>query len=115
MRPPRYKFPQEVRETTRAMASRMVEQGSVAHTPEELESWVAEAPVVRESLERGGYGTAFSAHDLFPLLEVFIIQAGGTVARDEPAERTSITRHRMALMVGLLLIVAVALAILVAL
>jgi hypothetical protein len=78
MRPPRYRFPDEVRTQTRAMADRMVREGTVTRTPEELESWIAGTPEVREALESGGYGTAFTADDLFPLLEVFVAQAAGS-------------------------------------
>ena len=113
MRAPRYKFPEEVRATTRAMASRMVEQGSIVRTPEELETWISEAPAVRETLERGGYRTAFSSHDLFPLLEVFIGQAGGRVPRAEVPPRSRNPRFRAALVAGILLVVAAAVAILV--
>src|SRR5690606_1149846 len=77
MRAPRYRFPDEVRAATRAMASRMVQQGTVARTPEQLAVWIAERTPVRESLQRGGYETAFTAEDLFPLLAVFVEQAGG--------------------------------------
>ncbi len=78
MRPSRYRFPNEVRETTRAMASRMVRDGTTARTPEELDAWISRTPDVRESLESGGYGAEFTADDLFPLLQVFVAQAGGT-------------------------------------
>ena len=81
MRAPRYQFPNEVRETTRLIASRMTSQGAVAGTPEELEAWIAAAPDLEPSLTRGGYGTRFTAHDLLPLLQVF---AGTTPAPVEP-------------------------------
>lgn len=54
----------------------MLEEGTVAETPEELGPWVAQRPDVRERLERGGYGAEFSAHDLHPLLLVFLEKAG---------------------------------------
>ena len=86
MRPPRFRFSEEVRSTTRSMAARMVREGTVAGSPAELDAWTAERAEVREPLERGGYGTEFTAEDLFPLLEVFVVQAGGTArARDAPA------------------------------
>lgn len=68
-RPPRYRFPNEVRDATREAASRMMRDGTVVTTPEELETWLAGAPEVRASLESGGYGTAFDENDLFPLLQ----------------------------------------------
>lgn len=77
MRAPRYRFPDEVRSTTRTIASRMVREGTVAQTPEQLDAWITGAPGTRESLEKAGYGTAFTSDDLFPLLQVFIVQAGG--------------------------------------
>jgi hypothetical protein len=85
MRPPRFHFPDHVRSTTRDMASRMVQDGTVPSTPGELDAWVARTPDVRESLESGGYGTHFTADDLLPLLEVFVAKAGG--ARPQPAAR----------------------------
>ena len=81
MRAPRYQFPNEVRETTRLIASRMTSQGAVAGTPEELDAWIATAPDLEPALTRGGYGTKFTAGDLLPLLQVF---AGTTPAPAEP-------------------------------
>lgn len=79
MRAPRYKFPEEVRSTTRSIAARMVREGGPAQTAEELDLWISQAPDVRERLVKGGYGTAFTAHDLLPLLHVFVKQAGGSI------------------------------------
>ena len=107
MRAPRYRFPDEVRSTTRAMASRMVHDGTIARTPEELDAWIAREGGVREPLERGGYGTAFTAHDLLPLLHVFVAKAGGPAPRaDEPAPSPSGGRNRV---VGLVLVLIAAL------
>ncbi|HEV2147718.1 MAG TPA: hypothetical protein VGR37_09980 [Longimicrobiaceae bacterium] len=89
MRAPRYRFPDEVRSTTRAMASRMVQEGTIARTPEELDAWISERPDVREPLEKGGYGTAFTSHDLFPLLHVFVLRAGGPAPEVVPPRRPS--------------------------
>jgi hypothetical protein len=102
MRPPRYRFPDEVRSTTRSIASQMLQEGTVAQTPEDLERWIAQRPEVRESLETGGYGTAFTADDLFPLLEVFLTQAGGPAPEVEVPHRSSKVRWLVA---GLLLLV----------
>jgi hypothetical protein len=77
MRAPRYQFPGSVREATRDIAARMVRDGSVAHSPEELDAWIAGAPDVGATLTKGGYGTQFSSADLLPLLQVFIAKAGG--------------------------------------
>lgn len=103
MRPPRYHFPDEVRDTTRDMAHRMVSGGAVVRTPAELDAWVAQAPDARASLVRGGYGTHFTADDLFPLLEVFVAKAGGTV----PRAGVTAYRTRNPWVVGLLVLLVV--------
>lgn len=106
MRPPRYRFPDEVRTATRMMASRMVRDGTVPETPEALEGWIAGAPLdIREPLDRGGYGEAFSADDLFPLLQVFVGQAGGPAAEAEAAPRSSVRPWLVAL--GVLIVAAI--------
>jgi hypothetical protein len=105
MRPPRYRFPDEVRSTTRSIASRMLQEGTVAQIPEDLERWIAQRPEVRESLESGGYSTAFTAEDLFPLLQVFVTQAGVPAPEvDDVPHRSSTVRW---LVVGLLLLALV--------
>jgi hypothetical protein len=81
MRPPRFRFPDDVRNATREMAARMVREGTVPETPEQLSAWIAERPEIQGRLERGGYGTAFTSDDLLPLLRVFVADAGGVVAR----------------------------------
>jgi hypothetical protein len=80
MREPRYRFPDHVRDTTRTIAGRMDREGNVAQTPEELEAWIADEPEVRASLESGGYGTHFTAADLFPLLRGHAGEAGSGAA-----------------------------------
>ncbi len=62
------------------MAARMVRDGTVPETPEQLDAWIANSPDARETLERDGYNTDFTADDLFPLLQVFVTQAGGQIA-----------------------------------
>jgi hypothetical protein len=54
----------------------MVGNGDVAETPEQLDTWIGQRPDVRESLRADGYGTDFSAEDLFPLLQVFVGRLG---------------------------------------
>jgi hypothetical protein len=110
MRPPRYHFPDEVRSATREMAAQSVRDRTVAGTPEELDAWILQAPDVREPLERGGYTTEFTAADLFPLYEVMVEQAGGSVPRADDA-----TPERSRSRVGMLAAVAVAIAAIVAL
>lgn len=102
MRPPRYRFPDEVRNTTREIASRMVREGTIAGTPDELHTWIQERPDVREGLEAGGYGTAFTADDLHPLLQVLVEKAGGTAPGATAPTRASPPRW---LIPGVLLVV----------
>lgn len=78
MRDPRYRFSDDVRATTRAIALRMIHAGTVAGSPEELEAWIAHTDDVRERLTIGGYGTAFTAADLFPLFQGFVAKATAT-------------------------------------
>ncbi len=78
MRAPRYRFSDEVRSTTRTMASRMVEDGTIPQTPEQLDTWILQRPEVRGVLEGAGYNTEFTSHDLFPLLQAMIVKAGGS-------------------------------------
>lgn len=79
MRAPRYKFPDEVRSTTRVIAARMVREGRIADTPEDLATWISREPAIEATLEKGGYHTAFVADDLFPLLEAFLTNAERTL------------------------------------
>ena len=111
MRPPRYRFPDEVRSTTRAVASRMVREGAIARTPEELDAWISQAPEVRESLEKGGFGREFTSHDLFPLLEVFVAQAGGSTPSPEASPRRSGRPWLMGALVLVLVLLLLAVAI----
>lgn len=110
MRPPRYRFPNEVRETTRTIASRMVGDGDIARTPQDLEAWIARAPDVREPLESGGYGREFTADDLFPLLQVFVEKAGGPAPAPDAPPRSSRRPWYVGLAVVLLVLILVALA-----
>ena len=104
MRPPRYRFPNEVRTTARGIASRMVQGDAIAQTPEELDAWISGHPDVLSSLERGGYRSAFGAGDLFPLLLVFVVQAGGSApAAEPPAPPSSRRTWLVVLTVGVLL------------
>jgi hypothetical protein len=114
MRPPRFRFPEEVRSATRVMASRMVQEGSVAQTPAELEAWIARDADVREPLVHGGYGEAFTAEDLFPLLQASVQKAGGPAPAAAAAPRHAGRRWPVglliALVVAVLLLVAVRIA-----
>jgi hypothetical protein len=75
MRDPRYRFSDEVRATTRAAALRMIHAGTVAESPEALGAWIARTDDLRETLTKGGYGSAFTADDLFPLFQGFVAKA----------------------------------------
>lgn len=109
MRPPRYRFSNDTRSMTREMASRMVRDGNVAQTPEELDAWIADTPDAREIFERDGYNRDFTAHDVFPLLQVFVAQAGGQVAPTGPADEPPARSSRTWLLAGFLLLVFVVL------
>lgn len=102
MRPPRYRFPDEVRSMTRKMAVRMVREGTVVQTPEELDAWIAQRPEVREPLERGGYGTHFAAHDLFPLLQAMIARAEASAPA--PTSRTGLFDNRWLIAIVLVVV-----------
>ncbi|MBV9772496.1 MAG: hypothetical protein JO040_01015 [Gemmatimonadetes bacterium] len=108
MRPPRYRFPDQVRTITRSMAARMVHDGAVATTPEELDAWVASAPDTRAALRRGGYGAAFTAHDLFPLFQVFVAEAEGSRGSAGSPQGSSQKRWLVALLVLLVVVLLVA-------
>ena len=115
MRAPRYHFPEEVRSTTRVVASRMVREGTIARTPEELDAWIEGSPEVKASLARGGYGSHFASHDLLPLLDVFVVQAGGpppAVATEPGAPKRSRGVALLALLAVAAVLVALALALL---
>lgn len=114
MRAPRYRFPEEVRTTTRAMASRMVTESTVVETPAELETWLVANPRDKQSLEKGGFESEFSAADLLPLLQVMIQNAGG------PPPRPTIDPHPPAsksawpvILVALLIFIVTAVAVLI--
>lgn len=108
MRAPRYRFPDQVRSTTRTIATRMVQEGTVAETPEQLDAWISQAPDARQALEAGGYGTAFSSDDLFPLLQVFVAQVRGPAPGADAAGDSSRRRWVVGLtVVVVLLLVAV--------
>ena len=109
MRPPRHRFSDEVRSTTREMASRMAREGSVPDTQEELDAWISAAPEAREPLVRGGYGRDFGADDLLPLLHVFAGRSEGPARPAVPPARTSRSLVLPALVfLAVLVVVAVA-------
>ena len=110
MREPRYRFPEIVRSTTRTMASRMVADGRIAETPEELERWIEEEPAAGDALRKGGYGNEFTAHDLFPLFQVMVVKAGGST----PAVETVPPPSRRGWLLGAAIVAVVVIVILIA-
>jgi hypothetical protein len=104
MRGPRYRFPDQVRNTTRTIAARMIREGEIARSPEDLDVWIAERPEVHAPLEKGGYGSAFDSSDLYPLLAVFLgpENAPAPAADSTP---TGLSRKTLAMLVGILVVV----------
>lgn len=86
MRDPRYRFSDDVRSVTRAIALRMIHAGAVAETADALRIWIEQTEDLRERLVRGGYGSAFDADDLFPLFESYVSKAKAS-ARKVPPKR----------------------------
>jgi hypothetical protein len=72
MRDPRYRFSDDVRSVTRAIALRMIHAGAVAETADALRTWIEHTEDLRERLIRGGYESAFDADDLCPLFQGFV-------------------------------------------
>jgi hypothetical protein len=108
MRPPRYRFPDEVRDAAREIAAGMVDSGEIAWTPEELEAWIAGHPAVGATLVEGGYGTHFGAEDLLPLVQAMIARMGGPAAPVSSAAEAPPRRSMTGWLIGLIVaIVAV--------
>lgn len=110
MRDPRYRFSDDVRAATRAVALRMVRTGAVAASPEELERWIASTDDIRERLAKGGYGSRFNAADLFPLYEGQIAKATAAAPRRPQARRSGRTWTGI-LIATLVVIVAIVVAV----
>ena len=77
MREPRYRFTDDVRASTRAIALRMIHAGRVAESAMELDEWIARTDDLRETFMKAGYGSAFTSDDLFPLFQSFVAKATG--------------------------------------
>lgn len=107
MRAPRYRFPDEVRDATRTTAIRMVRENRMARGPADLDAWLTANPELHATMQRGGYGTAFSADDLYPLLQVMMTNAGGQ-APVASAPQRSTPRGMIVGMALLLLILLIA-------
>ena len=87
MRDPRYRFSDNVRSATRAIALRMIHAKTVASSSEELHAWIMRTEDLREKLTNGGYGAAFSADDLFPLFQSFVAKATTPAPRPKVAPK----------------------------
>ena len=109
MREGRYTFSDDVRATTRAIALRMIHAGEVAGSPEELNAWIARTDDIRERLTKGGYGSAYTSEDLFPLFQ-------GAVARATNATRSEpvASRGRWVWVAGAVVVVVVIIGLVVA-
>lgn len=105
MREPRYRFTDGVRATTRAMALRMVHAGGVAESAVQLDEWIARTDDLRETLIKAGYGSAFTADDLFPLFQSFVAKASNSAAPPRAGAGSS-----RGLWIGVILAVAIAVA-----
>lgn len=79
----------------------MIDDGAPVETPEQLEAWIGHHPEVKRSLEGGGYGTEFSAADLFPLLQARLPAVAP--AEEAPPVRRAPTAM---MLVGVLLVIA---------
>lgn len=103
MRAPRHRFSDHVRTITRSMAASMAEEGALVQSPAELDDWISRRPEVKAPLEADGYGSAFNAADLLPLLEAMAGRPRETAAPPPAPSRM----QRPALLAGGALIVAV--------
>jgi hypothetical protein len=110
----RYRFSDDVRATTRAIALRMIHAGAVAASPEELEAWIARTDDVRERLTKGGYGSRFAAGDLFPLFQGFVAKATAAKATASAAAAPRGARPGRWVWIGAIVVVAIVVIIVVA-
>jgi hypothetical protein len=110
VRNPRYRFSDDVRATTRAIALRMVHAGDVASSPEALGAWIERTADIRERLTAGGYGSEFRVDDLFPLFQGFVAKAT-TPPRSEAVRRSGTRRWLWvaSILVAIAVVVALAL------
>ena len=58
----------------------MIHANDVAGSPEALGAWIARTDDIRATLTNAGYGTAFTADDLFPLFEGAVTRATAAAA-----------------------------------
>lgn len=89
------------------MAAQMVREDRVARGPPDLDAWLTSNPELHVTMQRGGYGTEFSADDLYPLLQVMMTNAAGQ-APVASAPQRSTPRGMIVGMALLLLILLIA-------
>ena len=104
MRAPRYRFPDEVRSATRAMAERMVRQGDTPGSAEALDRWISANPDVEAPLRKGGYGEQFDAAELMPLLQAQVVKAGGSLPEADAPVAPAKSRSPVLVLAGALLL-----------
>jgi hypothetical protein len=54
--------------------------GEVAESALQLDEWIARTGDLRETLVKAGYGSAFTADDLFPLFQSYVAKASHSAA-----------------------------------
>jgi hypothetical protein len=81
----------------------MIHAGEVAESPEQLAEWIARTEDLRETLGKAGYGSAFTAEDLFPLFQSYVAKASRATVSQPPAVSSS-----KWLRIGVVITVAVA-------
>ena len=107
MRDPRYRFSNDVRAATRAIAARMTYAKDVAETPEALAAWIARTDDLRETLTHGGYRSEFDADDLFPLFQAFVAKATAATP-----DRTAVRPLKWMWIAGIAAVVAIVIGVL---
>jgi hypothetical protein len=86
----------------------MIHAGDVAASPEALDAWINRTDDLRGRLTNGGYGTAFTADDLFPLFQSFVAKA---MASTPPRSEGGFAKW---LWIGLIVFVAIVVGVIVA-
>ena len=85
----------------------MSAEGTVPAAPAELDEWLTRNPDLQERLVTGGYGTKFTADDLYPLLIVFM---GGAPASRANAPATAATSKSRWMVIALVVLVVLVIA-----
>lgn len=66
----------------------MVQERTIASSPEQLDAWISQNPDARKPLEDGEFGTEITVDDLFRLLQGAVTRAGRSTATAEARPRT---------------------------